>query len=61
MADATANSSFNQGRALKSTHTGRAARNDVTGALIKTGPASDAYRDSPFWDFVEAKKRKESK
>ncbi|NIV31653.1 MAG: hypothetical protein GWN58_19840 [Anaerolineae bacterium] len=44
-----ANSSFNQGRALKSTVTGRAARNDVTGALIKTAPATDAYRNAPFW------------
>lgn len=41
--------SFNAGRGLKSTFTGKAARNDITGALIKTGPVTDAYRNSPFW------------
>jgi hypothetical protein len=37
--------SFNKGRGLKSTFTGRAARNDITGALIKTGAVTPAYRE----------------
>jgi len=38
---------------------GKAARNDITGALIKTGVATDKYRNSPFWDSVKADKAAE--
>jgi hypothetical protein len=38
--------SFNRGRGLKSTVTGKAARNDHTGALIKTKAPSQAYLDN---------------
>ena len=27
-------------------------KNDVTGDLIQSKPATDAYRNSPFWDSV---------
>lgn len=38
--------SYNKGRGLKSTVTGKAARNDITGALIKTRAPSQAYKDN---------------
>ena len=53
--------SYNAGRGLKSTVSGKAARNDITGALIKTAPATEAYRNAPFWDALEAKQRQHRK
>lgn len=40
-----ATDSFNHGRGQKSTISGKATRNEHTGALIKTPPVSDAYRE----------------
>jgi hypothetical protein len=48
--------SFNKGRSAKPFGQST-ARNEHTGALIKTPASTKAYRDSPFWDAVEAKRR----
>jgi hypothetical protein len=48
--------SFNKGRSGKPFGKST-ARNEHTGALIKTPASSDAYRNSPFWDSVETKKK----
>lgn len=45
--------SFNEGRATKGTVSGKAARNDHTGALIKTKPVTDAYREG--WERIFGK------
>jgi len=39
--------------------TGNTARNDVTGKVIKTNPASSDYRDG--WDLAFGKKKQSSK
>lgn len=48
--------SFNEGRSLKSTFTGKAARNDITGALIKHTPTK-AFMDNYEAVFGKAREK----
>lgn len=43
-----ATDSFNSGG--RGSPGGKTARNDITGKKIRTPPANDKYRNSPFWD-----------
>lgn len=37
-----------------------ATKNDITGDSIKSKPASDAYRESPYWDNLKKEKEAEN-
>ena len=49
--------SYNATRGLKSTVSGLAARNDITGALIKTGEVTPEFRDNYEATFGAARER----